>query len=101
MVRVDTPDDTAWMYGVVAADQSVALMSYVQLDRPRNNQPTAMRIPGLDPRRRYQLSDVTPGGRIEAGFPSAQVSGAALTEIGLAVAPQQVLTATVILVEAR
>lgn len=108
MVRVDTPDDTAWMYGAVAADQSAALMSYVQLDRPRNNQPAAMRIPGLDPRRRYQLTDVTPGDRlpghrglIEAGLPSRQVTGAALTEIGLAVPPQQVLTATVILVEAR
>ena len=24
MVRIDTPDDTAWMYGVVAADASAA-----------------------------------------------------------------------------
>src|SRR5712691_11215305 len=32
VVRIDTPDDTAWMHGVVAADQSAALMSYVQLD---------------------------------------------------------------------
>ena len=49
MVRLDTPDDTAWMYGVVATDASTALMSYVQLDEPRNDQPAALRVPGLDP----------------------------------------------------
>ena len=36
MIRLDTPDDTAWMHGVIAADQSAALMSYVQLDEPRD-----------------------------------------------------------------
>ena len=39
VVRVDTPDDTAWMHGVVASDRSAALMSHVQLDEPRNDQP--------------------------------------------------------------
>ena len=46
MVRLDTPDDTAWMHGVVAADQSAALMSFVQLDEPCSDQPAAMRCPG-------------------------------------------------------
>jgi len=107
VVRVDTPDDTAWMHGVVAADRSVALMSYVQLDEPRNDQPAALRVPGLDPRRRYQVTDVTPGerplrrsGLEELGVPAVRVSGAALGEIGLAIATRQVLTATVILAEA-
>ena len=107
VVRIDTPDDTAWMHGVVAADQSAALLSYVQLDEPRNDQPAALRVPGLDPRRHYQVSDVTPGSRRprrsglwDARIPRVQVSGAALAEIGLAIAPQQTLTAAVILVEA-
>jgi alpha-galactosidase len=107
VVRLDTPDDTAWMHGVVAPDQSAALMSYVQLDEPRNDQPVSLRVPGLDPRRRYQVSDVTPGmrrprrsGLGEPGPPGVQVSGAALAEIGLAIAPQRTLTAAVILVEA-
>ena len=107
VVRIDTPDDTAWMHGVVAADRSAALMSYVQLDEPRNDQPAALRIPGLDPRRRYQVTDVTPGvrrlrrsGLNEPVIPSVRVSGAALTEIGLAVAPLRTLTAAVVLVEA-
>src|SRR5271169_840993 len=107
VVRIDTADDTAWMHGVVAADQSAALLSYVQLDEPRNDQPAALRVQGLDPRRRYQVSDVTPGprrprrrGRQEARSPGVQVSGAALAEIGLAIAPQRTLTAAVVLVEA-
>ena len=59
------------------------------------------------PRRRYQVSDVTPDSRRprrsglwEARIPSVQVSGAALAEIGLAIAPQRTLTAAVVLIEA-
>jgi alpha-galactosidase len=107
MVRIDTPDDTAWMYGVVAADASAALLSYVQLDQPVNNQPAALRVPGVDPLRRYSVTDVTPGvrrpgraGRAELPFPGIEVSGAALAEIGLAVPAQHTLTATVFLIEA-
>ena len=69
--------------------------------------PAALRVPGLDPRRRYQVTDVTPGvrrlrrsGLNEPVIPSVRVSGAALTEIGLAVAPLRTLTAAVVLVEA-
>jgi alpha-galactosidase len=108
VVRIDTPDDTAWMHGVVAADRSAALVSYVQLDEPRNDQPAALRVPGLDPARRYQVSDVTPGrlcprrrGLEEPGIPAVQVTGAALGDIGLAIAPRRALTAAVILIEAR
>ena len=106
MVRIDTPDDTAWMYGVVAAHRSAALMSYVQLDEPVNDQPAALRVPGLDPQRRYRVTDVTPGPRLprRTGLTDARVadieaSGAALAEIGLAIPPQRTLTALVILIE--
>jgi alpha-galactosidase len=107
VVRLDTPDDTAWMYGVVAADASAALMSYVQLAEPVSNQPAALRVPELDPRRRYRVSEVTPGARLprRAGLPDSSVrgveaTGAALAEIGLAIAPQRLLTAVVLLIEA-
>jgi alpha-galactosidase len=106
VVRVGTPDDTAWTHGVVAADRSAALMGYVQLDEPVNDQPVALRVPGLDPRRRYQLTDVTPGARrprraglTEKRIAGIQASGAALAEIGLAIPAQRVLTALVILIE--
>jgi alpha-galactosidase len=107
VVRPDTPDDTAWMYGVVAADASAALMSYVQLAEPVSDQPAALRVEGLNPRRRYRVSEVTPGARLprRAGLPDASVrglgaTGAALAEIGLAIPPQRILTAVVLLIEA-
>ena len=108
MTRIDTADDTAWMYGVVAADQSEAVVSHVQMDEPRNDQPAALRVPGLDPRRRYRIIDVTPGERLprragfsDAGLTGIEVSGAALAELGLAVPAQRPLTATVFHIEAR
>jgi alpha-galactosidase len=95
------------MHGVVAADASAALMSYVQLDEPRSDQPAALRVPGLDPRRRYQVTDVTPGARrprrsglAEDRIPAVQVSGAALDRVGLAIAAQRTLTAVVLHIEA-
>jgi alpha-galactosidase len=107
VVRLETPDESAWMYGVIATDQSAALMSYVQLDEPGNDQPVAWQVPGLDLRRRYQVTDVTPGvrrarrdGLAEGGLPDVEVSGAALGEIGLAIPAQRTLTAVVILIEA-
>jgi alpha-galactosidase len=116
VVRIDTPDDTAWMHGVVAAGSvaassvaagsSAALLSYVQLDEPRNDQPAALRVPGLDPSRRYRVTDVTPGARRPgrpgpggARLPAVQVAGAALAEIGLAIPPQRPLTAIVLHIE--
>jgi alpha-galactosidase len=107
VIRLDTPDDTAWMQGVVAADQSAAIMSYAQLDEPRNDQPTALRVPGLDSVRRYRATDVTPGERLprraglaeNACIPSVEVSGAALAQIGLAIPALRTLTARVLLIE--
>jgi alpha-galactosidase len=107
MVRIDTPGDGAWMYGVVAADASAALMNYVQLDEPRSDQPVALRVPGLDQKRRYRLTDVTPGERRPGlgGLPLVEISdveasGRALGEIGLALAPQRPLTPVLLLIEA-
>jgi alpha-galactosidase len=108
VIRADMPDETAWGHGVVAADRSAALLSYVQLDEPRHNRPAALRVPGLDPARRYRVTNVTPGGdpagpprgRAAAGIGDVQMSGAALADLGLAVAAQRPLTAVVILVAA-
>jgi alpha-galactosidase len=106
VIRIDTPDDTAWMHGVVSADRSSALMSYAQLDEPRSDQPAAMRVTGLDPLRRYRITDVTPGarlprrdGQVDDVIGGIEVSGAALAEIGLAIPVQRTLTALVIFIE--
>jgi len=61
VVRVDVPDDTMLIHGVVAADRSAALMSYVQLDESAHTRAAALRVPGLDPARDYRVTDVTPG----------------------------------------
>jgi alpha-galactosidase len=106
--RVDTPDDTAWMHGIVAADQSAALMSYVQLDVPRHDRQAALRVPGLDPGRRYLITDITPGERRSRwprqgtgpDLPGAGISGAALGDIGIAIPVQRPQTATILLIEA-
>ena len=39
VARVETPDDTAWIHGVVAADQRAALLCYAQRDEPKNDSP--------------------------------------------------------------
>jgi alpha-galactosidase len=104
MARLDSGEDTGWMHGVVAADRCTALMCYVQLDVPRHDQAVAMRIPGLDPARRYQVTEVTPGqraGLVDDQAAGVEVSGAALAEIGLAIPPQPPLTAAILLIQAR
>ena len=108
VIRIDTPDDSAWLHGVVAAGQSAAMICYVQLDEPRNDQPVAMRVPGLNHGRRYRITDVTPGAPPRRpGFRAPavaglgiEVAGAALGELGLAIPVQRPLTAIVIQVEA-
>jgi alpha-galactosidase len=94
VVRLDVPAETsAWIHGVVAADGTQALMCHVQLDAPATDQPAALRVPGLDPARRYRITNVTPA---DAGPrpPAAEASATALAEIGLAIPPQRPLRAT-------
>lgn len=91
VVHVDT-DPAVAVRGVVAADGSEALFSYVVLHRPATWPPERWRIEGLDPDGRYRVTPVpmTGGSRTEpawaAASPSAEplvASGRALAEIGL------------------
>jgi alpha-galactosidase len=109
--RAETPDDTAWLHGVVAADGSAALMSYVQLEPPPHDRPVALRLPGLDPGRRYLITDVTPrapgerasggpgrrGGPVPSGL---EVPGAVLAGVGVDLPVLRPLTAAVLYLEA-
>ncbi|HET7902879.1 MAG TPA: alpha-galactosidase [Candidatus Nanopelagicales bacterium] len=54
-VRVDHPDSSALVHGVVARDGSEALFSYAQLTAPDRSAPAPLRLVGLDPRRRYRV----------------------------------------------
>lgn len=55
MWRVDQPDATTQVQGVVSEDQSQALFLISQLAMPDRSLPGALRIPGLDTHARYRL----------------------------------------------
>ena len=61
-----------------------------------------MQQPGTDAAVKAMTARSCPGrsGLWEARIPGVRVSGAALAEIGLAIAPQRTLTAVVVLIEA-
>lgn len=111
MVRVDTEHDDVWIYGVVAADRSQALFSYVQLDEIVHD-PPAMRCPGLDPRRRYTARQVLAPveSTVETHWPSGRrsgwrgepmtLSGEVLGSVGLPGAPRRPLSALVVHLQA-
>jgi alpha-galactosidase len=61
LVRGDHPDPSAAVTGVVDADGG--LFSYVQLTSSARTVPAPVRLPGLDPDRRYEVEPVFPGGR--------------------------------------
>ncbi len=92
-VRIDYPDDSGFLYGVVSADKSHALFSYVQLRTSIAVHPPVIILRELDPLRQYKVSAVFPAGMpemmvvtpppwITAKNPLT-ISGSALMEIGL------------------
>ncbi|MFE9201238.1 alpha-galactosidase [Micromonospora sp. NPDC007230] len=56
VVRVDHPDPSAWVHGVVSADRSAAVFAYVQLATSVDAVPAPWRMPGLDPDRSYRVT---------------------------------------------
>jgi len=62
-VRADLPDPAFALHGVVAADKSEALFCFVALATSASERPGAVRLPGLDPDRRYRVNDLTLTGR--------------------------------------
>lgn len=87
LVRGDHPDPSATVTGVVAADGAV--FSYVQLTSTERTVPPAIRLPGLDPDRRYEVTPVFPGGKptTQQLFPPDEtakvLTGRALAEVGV------------------
>ncbi|MGW7354651.1 alpha-galactosidase [Streptomyces sp. NPDC054784] len=62
VVRADHPDPAAWVHGVVAADRRTAVFCHAQLAVSAHAVPAAVRLPGLDPERRYRVRAVDPTG---------------------------------------
>ena len=92
VVRADHPEEAYWAHGVVSPDRDRALFALVCLDTSPSAQPGRVRLPGLDPQRRYRVEPVhlSDGAltRTATGPPSWWVepiaaSGAALAAVGL------------------
>jgi alpha-galactosidase len=60
-VRAPQHDPSFAVHGVVAADRAEALFALVQLTTPETSVPGAVRLPGLDPARRYRVRLQPPG----------------------------------------
>ena len=70
-VRAPQHDPSSAVHGVVAADGSDALFALVQLATPETSVPGPVRLPGLDPARRYRVRPQPPG-----DAPTARSAGA-------------------------
>jgi alpha-galactosidase len=114
LVRVDHPDQSLVVGGVVAADQSTALFSFGSVGRSEVVSLGRLRFPGLDPVRRYRVTPLmlqsSPSGlrppawwgvtiadpfvsnvsgagvtpMIDGKVPEIELSGAMLSNLGLA-----------------
>ncbi|MER7893436.1 alpha-galactosidase [Micromonospora sp. NPDC094482] len=92
-VRVDHPDPAVWAHGVVAHDGSAAVYAVSRLATSVAQFPGAVRLPGLDRRRRYAVRPVEGAPapatlqRTEPAWLPAGVTltGAALATVGLQV----------------
>ncbi len=61
LVRLDFPDDALVAGGVVAPDKSRAIFSFALVDTHPSGTLGRLRLPGLDPSRRYRVSPVLVG----------------------------------------
>jgi alpha-galactosidase len=61
VVRAPQHDPSFTVHGVVAPDRSEALFALVQLTTPVTSVPGVVRLPGLDPDRRYRVRVQPPG----------------------------------------
>jgi alpha-galactosidase len=62
VVRAEHPDPAALVHGVVAVDRTKALFCYAQLATSVTAVPPPVRLPGLDPDRRYRVRLENPAG---------------------------------------
>lgn len=90
MIRVEQPDDSSFVHGVVSQDKSKAIFAYVTLRAIPGMTPTALRLEGLDPKANYRIKMVQPAGSpeyVQRGMPTwidgVELSGAALSKIGV------------------
>ena len=82
VVRADQPDPAVWVHGVVSTDRRDAVFAVVAMSTALTSPPGRVRIPGLEPGRRYHVAVV---GRDDDGV---VLTGRALAAAGIRVAAQ-------------
>jgi alpha-galactosidase len=104
-VRADVADPALRVHGVVSEDGSEAVVAVVQLTTGVASPPAAVRVPGLDPDRLYEVRPLPPGdggsGAYGQGAPpwwaeGGRLSGRSLAAVGVRV-PAQLPEHTVLL----
>jgi alpha-galactosidase len=90
LIRIDHPDESAFLYGVVSDEKKRALFTYAQLTPASTSFPQTLRFRGLDPAQRYRLAAIFPAGRPREmahgsplWFSGIEISGEALMVIGV------------------
>ena len=103
VVRVNT-GDALRVHGVVAGDGSAAITGYFQLDETVAD-PPPLRIPGLQPGRRYRATQLVPAPVLTGDAPASapawrgngmRLSGHVLATVGLPPPPRQPLSALLV-----
>jgi alpha-galactosidase len=90
VVRVQQPDESSFVHGVIAHDLSEAVFAYVQLSAAGGSNPARFLLPGLDPDALYRVRLVEAAGAAHtvqqqppAWTAGIEASGLALAQIGL------------------
>ncbi len=90
MIRVEQPNDTVFVHGVVAQDKSRAIFAYATLRAQQGSQPGSITLPGLDPKASYRVNVARPAGdpkvilrALPHWLDGVQLTGAALAKVGL------------------
>ena len=99
MIRVEQPNEEAFVHGVVSNDKSKAIFAYAALRATSGSLPSALRFVGLDQDRKYLVKLVCPAGepvfvgrKQPTWLEGVELTGAALASIGLktpVIAPEQ------------
>ena len=82
VTRIDQPDQTVWVYGVVSGDQTQALFAYVALGTIDGSNAARFTLEGLSDSKTYSVSAGFPAGKPDRAhdvLPAWAESGAILT----------------------
>ncbi|MEN9752767.1 MAG: hypothetical protein RL670_458, partial [Actinomycetota bacterium] len=90
MIRVEQPNDSVFVHGVVAQDRSRGIFAYVTVRAQQGSQPITFQLPGLDPKANYRVKVALPAGdpkvvlrALPHWLDGVVLTGAALAKVGL------------------